>query len=121
MKEFVVFYAWQSDRPERLNRHLIRIALNLAAKNISDDPATGVRIRIDARMRGILWRDWAAIFLERRGRLPGQFAVEVDVKIIASIGNNKLLPPFRFDVDRRTIPAIIGMVFCQQKLFDGLR
>ncbi len=54
MKEFVVFYAWQSDRPERLNRHLIRIALNLAAKNISDDPATGVRIRIDADTEGVL-------------------------------------------------------------------
>jgi hypothetical protein len=30
MKEFVVFYAWGSDRLERLNRHLIRAALDLA-------------------------------------------------------------------------------------------
>jgi hypothetical protein len=37
MEEFVVFYAWQSDTLQRLNRHLIRVALNLAAKNISDD------------------------------------------------------------------------------------
>jgi hypothetical protein len=26
MKDFVFFYAWQSDRLERLNRHLIRFA-----------------------------------------------------------------------------------------------
>jgi hypothetical protein len=54
MKDFVVFYAWQSDRLERLNRHLIRFALNLAAKNISDDPAVGVRVRIDADTEGVL-------------------------------------------------------------------
>jgi hypothetical protein len=54
MKEFVVFYAWQSDRLERLNRHLIRFALNLAARNISDDPAVGVRVRIDADTEGVL-------------------------------------------------------------------
>ena len=54
MKEFVVFYAWQSDSLDRLNRHLIRIALNLAAKNISDDPAVGVRVRIDADTEGVL-------------------------------------------------------------------
>ncbi|MGB6541214.1 MAG: hypothetical protein WBF03_10105 [Xanthobacteraceae bacterium] len=54
MKQFVVFYAWQSDTVERLNRHLIRFALNLAAKNISDDPVLRVRARIDADTEGIL-------------------------------------------------------------------
>jgi hypothetical protein len=54
MKDFVVFCACQSDRLERLNRHLIRFALNLAAKNISDDPAVGVRVRIDADTEGVV-------------------------------------------------------------------
>jgi hypothetical protein len=54
MNEFVVFYAWQSDRFERMNRHLIRFALNLAAKRISDDPAIGTRVRIDADTEGVL-------------------------------------------------------------------
>lgn len=53
MKDFVVFYAWQSDRPERFNRYLIRFALNLAAKNISADPNVGVRVRIDADTEGV--------------------------------------------------------------------
>jgi hypothetical protein len=48
MRTFAVFYAWQTDRLERLNRHLIRFALNLAAKDISADPAMGVDVRIDA-------------------------------------------------------------------------
>jgi hypothetical protein len=54
MNEFVVFYAWQSDRLERLNKHLIRIALNLAAHNISADTKVGVRVRIDADTEGVL-------------------------------------------------------------------
>jgi hypothetical protein len=54
MNEFVVFYAWQSDRLERLNRHLIRIALNLAALNISSDVQVGTRVRIDADTEGVL-------------------------------------------------------------------
>ena len=53
MKAFVVFYAWQSDRPERFNRYLIRFALNLAAKNISADPTVGIRVRIDADTEGV--------------------------------------------------------------------
>jgi len=53
MKEFVIFYAWQSDRLERFNRRLIRFALNLAAKSISDDPTVGVRVRIDADTEGV--------------------------------------------------------------------
>lgn len=54
MNEFVVFYAWQSDRLERLNRHLIRVALNLAAQKISDDSGVGFRVRIDADTEGVL-------------------------------------------------------------------
>jgi hypothetical protein len=54
MREFVVFYAWQSDTLQRFNRHLIRFALNLAAQNISDDPVAGVRVRVDADTEGVL-------------------------------------------------------------------
>jgi hypothetical protein len=53
VREFVVFYAWQSDRPERFNRYLIRFALNLAAKNIAADPTVGIRVRIDADTEGV--------------------------------------------------------------------
>lgn len=36
MRKITAFYAWQSDTPERFNRHLIRIALEAAAKRITD-------------------------------------------------------------------------------------
>jgi len=54
MRKFVVFYAWQSDTVQRLNRHLIRFALNLAAESISRDSAVGVRVHIDADTEGVL-------------------------------------------------------------------
>jgi hypothetical protein len=54
MKESVFFYARQSDTLGRLNRHLIRFALNLAAQSISNDPAVEVRVRIDADTEGVL-------------------------------------------------------------------
>jgi hypothetical protein len=54
MRKFVVFYAWQSDTVQRLNRHLIRFALNLAAENISRDLALGVRVHIDVDTEGVL-------------------------------------------------------------------
>ena len=54
MKEFVVFYAWQSDTPSKGNRRLIRTALNLAAMNILNDPAVAVRVRINSDTQGVL-------------------------------------------------------------------
>ena len=54
MKEFVVFYAWQSDTAQQFNRHLIRLALNLAAKSISDNSAVNACVRIDADTEGVL-------------------------------------------------------------------
>jgi hypothetical protein len=54
MKEFVVFYAWQSDTPAKCNRRLIRQALELAAKNISSDPKFSIQVRIDSDTQGVL-------------------------------------------------------------------
>jgi hypothetical protein len=54
MRDFIVFYAWQSDTLQRDNRFLIRLALGAAAKRISDDVALGVRVRIDSDTEGVL-------------------------------------------------------------------
>ncbi len=53
MRTITVFYAWQSDTPPRFNRHLIRIALEVAADRISNDPALNVKVRIDADTEGV--------------------------------------------------------------------
>jgi hypothetical protein len=54
MKEFVVFYAWQSDRPSKCNRRLIRGALELAAKAISNDLSSSIKVIIDSDTQGVL-------------------------------------------------------------------
>lgn len=49
-----VFYAWQSDRDQKANRHFIRRALDDAATRINEDNALGVEIRIDADTEGVV-------------------------------------------------------------------
>ena len=53
MRTIIVFYAWQSDTPQRFNRHLIRVALEIAAKRISQDFTLQVEMRIDADTEGV--------------------------------------------------------------------
>jgi hypothetical protein len=54
MKEFVVFYAWQSDRPAKVTRSLISEALELAANNISNDASITTYVRIDSDTQDVL-------------------------------------------------------------------
>ncbi|MDE1996869.1 MAG: hypothetical protein KGI75_30500, partial [Rhizobiaceae bacterium] len=49
-----VFYAWQSDRDQKANRHFIRRALDDAAARINEDNTLGVEIKIDADTEGVL-------------------------------------------------------------------
>lgn len=90
MKEFVVFYAWQSDRLERLNRFLIRIALNLAAKNISSDPALSVLVRIDADTEGVLGH--APVTETILKKIAACDAFVPDLTFVASTEAGKLIP-----------------------------
>ena len=53
MRKITVFYAWQSDTSPRFNRHLIRIALEMAAKSISADPKANVQVHIDSDTQGV--------------------------------------------------------------------
>ena len=54
MRDFIVFYAWQSDTVQRHNRFLIRMALEEAARRISADVVIGTRVRIDLDTEGVL-------------------------------------------------------------------
>jgi hypothetical protein len=53
MRKITAFYAWQSDTPEKFNRHLIRIALEEAATRISADSSLQVELRIDYDTEGL--------------------------------------------------------------------
>jgi len=90
VREFVVFYAWQSDRPARLNRHLIRFALNLAAKRISDDASVGVRVRIDADTEGVLGHVPVTDTILKKIAVCDAFVP--DLTFVAATDSGKLIP-----------------------------
>ena len=52
MRKITAFYAWQSDTPERFNRHLIRIALRDAAKRITNS-MPDVEVIVDYDTAGV--------------------------------------------------------------------
>lgn len=52
-KKVTIFYAWQSDCEQKINRHFIRYALDEAAERISQDDSVGVEITVDADTEGV--------------------------------------------------------------------
>ena len=53
MRTVTVFYAWQSDTPEQINRYLIRSALDAAAERITNDPTFDVTVLVDSDTQGV--------------------------------------------------------------------
>jgi len=51
--DVTVFYAWQSDRPGKINRHFIRDAASDACKRITDDSTNHFRLTFDSDTRGV--------------------------------------------------------------------
>ncbi|MEP3112122.1 hypothetical protein [Nisaea sp.] len=51
-RKITVFYAWQSDRPQNINRHFIRNALDEAAQRITEDAAIDAEVLIDVDTEG---------------------------------------------------------------------
>ena len=90
MKEFVVFYAWQSDTNQRMNRHLIRTALEVTARSISADRAMNVRVCIDADTEGVLGH--VPITETILKKIAGCDAFVPDLTLVAKTEADKLLP-----------------------------
>jgi hypothetical protein len=90
LREFVVFYAWQSDRPGRTNRFLIRTALEQAAKFISADAAADVLVRIDADTEGVLGHVPVADTIIKK--ISGCDAFVSDLTFVAVTSGGKYMP-----------------------------
>ncbi|MFZ0424302.1 MAG: hypothetical protein WAL80_15615 [Xanthobacteraceae bacterium] len=90
MNDFTVFYAWQSDTNQRLNRYLIRTALELAARNISADRAMDVRVRVDADTEGVLGHVPVTDTILEKIAICNAFVP--DLTFVATTGAAKLLP-----------------------------
>jgi hypothetical protein len=52
MRKVTVFCAWQSDTPQRFNRYLIRMALEMTARRLNADQALDVELIIDSDTQG---------------------------------------------------------------------
>jgi hypothetical protein len=81
---------WQSDTDQRLNRYLIRTALELAARNISADPVMDIPVRIDADTEGVLGH--VPITDTILKKIAGCDAFVPDLTLVAKTAAAKLLP-----------------------------
>jgi hypothetical protein len=90
MRTITVFYAWQSDTPERFNRHLIRVALDEAAKRISQDAAVAVQVRIDSDTEGVPGQPPVTDTILKK--IEGCDVFAPDVTFVATTKGGKLIP-----------------------------
>ncbi len=85
-----VFYAWQSDRDQKGNRHFIRRALDDAARRINDDDALGVEFKVDADTEGVLGTP--AVTETILGKIRSSDIFVPDLTFIAETDAGKLTP-----------------------------
>lgn len=90
MREFIVFYAWQSDTLQRHNRFLIRMALEEAAKRISNDAAIRTKVRIDSDTEGVLGQPPVTDTI--LGKIETCDVFAPDFTFVATIEGGKLVP-----------------------------
>jgi hypothetical protein len=90
VREFVVFYAWQSDTLQRHNRFLIRMALAQAAARISNDVATRTTVRIDSDTEGVLGQPPITETILKKIETCDVFAP--DLTFVATTDGGKLVP-----------------------------
>jgi hypothetical protein len=90
VREFIVFYAWQSDTAQRHNRFLIRIALEEAARRISRDVTIRTKVRIDSDTEGVLGQPPITDTILRKIETCDVFAP--DFTFVATTEGGKLVP-----------------------------
>jgi hypothetical protein len=90
MRKVTAFYAWQSDTPEKINRHFIRIALDEAARRICADSSLGVELVIESDTEGVLGQAPVTdVILEK---IDGCDIFIPDLTFVARTEGGKLIP-----------------------------
>jgi len=90
MKDFVVFFAWQSDRPSRFNKLFIRASLDIAAKQISADRELDIHVKIDADTEGVLGHVPVTETILKKISVCDAFVP--DLTFVAETPDGKLIP-----------------------------
>lgn len=88
--EVTVFYSWQSDRPEKVCRHLIRDAANLALKSVGATNEIELFPRLDHDTKREAGMPEIADTILRKIERAGFFLA--DVTFVAEAENSKLIP-----------------------------
>ena len=85
-----VFYSWQSDRPDRENRHLIRDALETAIAQVQADLGVEDALRLDQDTKGVPGNPVIVDAILKKIRNCRIFAP--DLTYVASPSKEKMLP-----------------------------
>jgi hypothetical protein len=92
MSEFTVFYAWQSDRPAKTNRYLIRDAIGEAVKRLKKDAEVFDAARLDHDTKNVSGLpDIAATILQKIDRC-GVFVGDVSFVAETTSKEPKFIP-----------------------------
>jgi hypothetical protein len=90
MRDVIVFYAWQDDKERRFNRHLIRIALEMAARTLSAETSLSVNVKIDSDTQGVL--GWAPVTPNILEKIDSCDFFVPDVTFVAETPAGKQIP-----------------------------
>jgi hypothetical protein len=90
---FVVFYAWQSDSPQRHNRNFIEKSLEIGLKNLERSGTIELSPRLDKDTKGVPGiPDIASTILEK---IRACDAFVADVSFIGVVGDSQKKVPNR--------------------------
>lgn len=89
-RKIIVFYAWQSDQPTKVNRSFIRRALDEAADRITGDVSIGVEVLIDADTEGVVGTPPVTETI--LGKIAAADVFVPDLSFVAETDAGKLLP-----------------------------
>lgn len=89
-RKIIVFYAWQSDRPTKINQNLIRKALDEAAERITGDGSVGVDVLIDADTEGVVGTPPVTETI--LGKIAAADIFVPDLTFVAETDAGKLIP-----------------------------
>lgn len=114
--DITIFYAWQSDRPNKLNRYLIRDAAKDACERISDDETNDWNVALDSDTKGVAGMCDIPNTILKKIRNSDMFLA--DLTIVGTTDNDppKLLPNTNVVIElgyaarHLTFNALIGVM-----------
>lgn len=108
MAEYIVFYSWQSDAPDNINKEFIQSALETAAKELEVVPAD--RLSVDQGMRGVPGSPEVATMMFEKISESGIFVGDTTLvgQIPQNGRGNKLVPNPNVSIEEGFAAGVLG-------------